>query len=194
MCSMNANKKKWRPVLASIDSSFYSTQAATTMAKRPTSERDAPKTGHEAGPASLHTQNPREEIQANRDPSAPDVQESLLTRVVLTPLRCVSFLLSLLLVDTRNHERLRPGAAATGNRFGRLRGPWVRKEGEAWVWRARRRKIMRAEMGQAFEVRKWVMVGLVVAGVVIVAAGGLVVRWVGGKVGAWLSGWEMSRT
>ena len=53
---------------------------------------------------------------------------------------------------------------------------------------------MRAEMGQAFEVRKWVMVGLVVAGVVIVAAGGLVVRWVGGKVGAWLSGWEMSRT
>ena len=38
-------------------------------------------------------------------------------------------------------------------------------------------------MGQAFEIRKWVLVALVLVGVGAMGAGVLVVKWVWGRVG-----------
>ena len=187
-CAMTLDNKKWRPTLNTIDSSFYGHAKAASTAATPTMTAfEAPTTGAEAVAPSAETQKSHGEMTANRPSSAPETQDPLLTRLFLTPLLCISFLLSLLLVDSRNHERESDHSASsrTSYIFGL---PWVRKEGETWVWRSRRRKIVRAEMGQAFEVRKWVLGGLVVGGVVAVGAGLLLMRWVWGRVGSYTLG------
>lgn len=154
-----------------------------------TGTEKAPKTEEGSEPRSLKM--PRGEVRADRDPAAPGIQDSLLTRLFLTPLLCVSFLLSLLLVDTRNHERSHRDSSATGNIGARPRLPWLQKEGDAWVWTSRKRKIMRAEMGQAFEVRRWIMVALVLFGVMTMGAGVLVMQWVWGRVGCYAQSWRL---
>lgn len=54
------------------------------------------------------------------------------------------------------------------------------KESEKWYWRTKQKKMMRAEMEDAFRIRKWVVGFLIVGGV-----GGLWMSWI---VLGWLSG------
>ncbi|MCJ1299303.1 hypothetical protein MMC08_002095 [Hypocenomyce scalaris] len=181
---MRRDKDMWSPKLPSIDSTFHNTANGTNPTRQgpPMTSTDSTKTTS----ASPHPLPPdfHPEIKANRDPDAPDIQDSLLTRLVLTPLLCISFLLSLLLVDNRNHERSHPHAAPPRDTpLGKLSAPWVRTDGDTWVWQVKKRKLARTEMGQAFEIRKWVLVALVLVGVGAMGAGVLVVKWVWGRVG-----------
>jgi len=53
------------------------------------------------------------------------------------------------------------------------------KEKEPWHWHTKQRKMMRAEVEDAFKVRKWV-VGLLIFGGAMGAVGAVgVVRWMG---------------
>ncbi|KAL9116527.1 MAG: hypothetical protein Q9187_006947 [Circinaria calcarea] len=73
--------------------------------------------------------------------------DSLLTRLFFNPLLFASFLFSLLLVDTRNHNSLNYTQG---------------KSEESWFWRAKHRKMARMEIGRALEMRKWVVMGMVI--------------------------------
>ncbi|KAJ5032535.1 uncharacterized protein L3040_009136 [Drepanopeziza brunnea f. sp. 'multigermtubi'] len=131
-------------------------------------------------------------------------KESAISRLLITPLAFLSFILSLALVDSRNHS-LRthshsPSRAPPTTLLGRVRfllhglifkevsgGPYSyvrspdarekekekgspgagdrgangkgRKKGkeEPWHWHTKQRKMMRAEMEDAFKLRKWLM-------------------------------------
>jgi hypothetical protein len=52
------------------------------------------------------------------------------------------------------------------------------KEGEPWHWHTKQRHMMKAEMEDAFRLRKWVVLVLLAAGVVAVFGVMAVVRWV----------------
>ncbi|MCJ1383882.1 hypothetical protein MMC17_006996 [Xylographa soralifera] len=95
--------------------------------------------------------------------------EPFIARYFTTPLFFASFLLSFLLVDTRNHSQTTSS-----------RKPPSARETEPWFWRARHRKLARLEIGQALEMRRLVL------GVVLLVLGvGLVGAW---WVGRWVLG------
>ncbi|OBT69871.1 hypothetical protein VE03_00471 [Pseudogymnoascus sp. 23342-1-I1] len=142
-----------------------------------------------------------------RRPASPPKQEereSPLTRLVIAPLTFLSFLLSLFLIDTYSTSSRRRDRAPTppsvkdaliallwrpkpGSPYayvgggGKSGGGGKGGEREEWVWHTKQRKMLRMEVVDAFELRRWVVVAL---GVVVVVLGGA-----GWWVGRWVWGW-----
>ncbi|KFY13026.1 hypothetical protein V491_06553, partial [Pseudogymnoascus sp. VKM F-3775] len=131
--------------------------------------------------------------------SSPQQQESSLSRLVIAPLTFLSFLLSLFLIDTystssrrRDHARhqaggwlstllWRPKAESPYAYVGSPGKGGTEGESEEWVWHTKQRKMLRMEIVDAFELRRWVMAAL---GVMVVVLGGA-----GWWVGWWIWGW-----
>ncbi|MCJ1393705.1 hypothetical protein MMC18_006581 [Xylographa bjoerkii] len=113
-----------------------------------------------AAPSALRASRP-----SPSPPSALEAPESFLARYLTTPLFFASFLVSFLLVDTRNHRR-------TGSSDRDAARP-----AEPWFWRAKHRKLARLEIGQALERRRLVLVGLLVVLGVGCLGTWWVVRW-----------------
>lgn len=135
--------------------------------------------------------------------------------MILTPLTFISFLLSLALIDTRNHilrtrqhthppsgpptpdtfyNRLKlflhniifkPVDSSPYSYIGKVEGEGNR-EGEKWFWHTKQRKLMKAEMDDAFRLRNSVA-AVLVAGMIMVCMAVLgVVRWTWGVVTGWI--------
>jgi len=51
------------------------------------------------------------------------------------------------------------------------------KEKEPWHWHTKQRHLMKAEMDDAFRVRKWVAVFMLLLGLGIAVGGAVLVRW-----------------
>ncbi|KAE8448372.1 hypothetical protein EG329_009616 [Mollisiaceae sp. DMI_Dod_QoI] len=51
------------------------------------------------------------------------------------------------------------------------------KEKEPWHWHTKQRHLMKAEMDDAFRVRKWVVVFMVLLGLATAVGGAVLVRW-----------------
>ncbi|KAN0122864.1 hypothetical protein V8E51_001190 [Hyaloscypha variabilis] len=168
-----------------------------------------------ASPAPSPARSPASTFRSPLPPEAP--KESAVSRLLIAPLTFISFLLSLALIDSRNHS-LRthshsPSRPAPTTAFGRTKallhsmvwkpvqgspysyikspnsksvkegeregkGGVKRKEDEPWHWHTKQRHMMKAEMDDAFRVRKWVVVFLLAVGVVAVFGAVGLVRWV----------------
>ncbi|PVH85813.1 hypothetical protein DL98DRAFT_511348 [Cadophora sp. DSE1049] len=184
---------------------------------------------------------PRSPIPQIRSPPPPEApKESAVSRLLITPITFLSFLLSLALIDSHNH-RLRtkthshsPSRSQPTTLLGRLRsflhslvwkevdqGPYAyvkspnldpnvgdgarersasgsrsprrsgererereKEKDEPWHWHTKQRKMMRAEVEDAFKVRKWVVVFLVLAAV---GGVGLLVMMGWWMLGVWRS-------
>ncbi|PMD19629.1 hypothetical protein NA56DRAFT_646954 [Hyaloscypha hepaticicola] len=151
-----------------------------------------------------------------RSPLPPEApQESALSRLLIAPLTFISFLLSLALIDSRNHSlrthshspsRPPPSSylghiksflhsliykPAASSPYAYIKSPNKEKDGkgnggkvgkgkeeEPWHWHTKQRHMMKAEMEDAFRLRKWVVLVLLAAGVVAVFGLVAVVRWV----------------
>ncbi|CAL3962332.1 unnamed protein product [Diplocarpon coronariae] len=161
---------------------------------------------------------------ANRFPAFLPLEtpkESAISRLVITPLVFLSFLLSLALIDSHNHNLRHshsPSHAQPTTVLGHIRqlihsliftevkdrGPYAyvkspasremeqerdassssgRANEEPWHWHTKQGKMMRAEMEDAFKLRKWVVIALV--GVLFngVMAVWMLGRWVIGAFG-----------
>ncbi|KAK0119240.1 hypothetical protein ONS95_008094 [Cadophora gregata] len=180
---------------------------------------------------------PRSPIPQIRSPLPPEApKESAISRLLITPITFVSFLLSLALIDSQNHRlrtkthshspsRTQPTTllghirdslhglvykevdqgpyayvrspnlivnareglrerSASGSRSPRRSGEREREKAEPWHWHTKQRKMMRAEVEDAFKVRKWVVVFLVL--VAVFGVGSLVM------MGWWLLGFSRS--
>ncbi|TEY39698.1 hypothetical protein BOTCAL_0453g00020 [Botryotinia calthae] len=135
-------------------------------------------------------------------PEAP--KESAVVRLIIAPITFVSFLISLLIIDSRNsylrvHQHSEPRTYP--NTFiGRIQEflhrliykpqPYAyikspsrgqnaegieRKGEEPWHWNTKQKKMMKMEVSDAFKFRQWVLVGMAV-----VATGiGLLVLYLG---------------
>ncbi|TVY14917.1 hypothetical protein LARI1_G008502 [Lachnellula arida] len=159
---------------------------------------------------SSRPQSPSKGIRA--PPSAEAPKESAISRLLIAPLTFVSFLLTLALIDSRNHALRTHTHNPPSAPFARIKallhslifkrvpepspysyvtspdaksesgsGSGVRHvEGkeEPWHWHTKQRKMMKAEMDDAFRMRGSVMVVLVLVGVGIAVAVGVVGRWV----------------
>ncbi|PMD62185.1 uncharacterized protein K444DRAFT_610295 [Hyaloscypha bicolor E] len=142
-------------------------------------------------------------------PEAP--KEGAVSRLLIAPLTFISFLLSLALIDSRNHSlrthshshsRLPPSTvfghvkeflhslvyqSMPSSPYSYIKSPnsqsSLSKEGkekeEPWHWHTKQRHMMKAEMDDAFRVRKWVVVFLVACAVLAVFGVVGVLRWVG---------------
>lgn len=101
-------------------------------------------------PPTMHLSPPIPSKSSNppNPSSAPEPPESFVTRYFTTPLFFASFLLSFLLVDNRNHSH------ATSSRKHESSGA------EPWFWRAKHRKLARLEIGEALEMRRLVVLGM----------------------------------
>ncbi|KAH7417365.1 hypothetical protein BKA64DRAFT_298917 [Cadophora sp. MPI-SDFR-AT-0126] len=172
-------------------------------------------------------------------PEAP--KESAVSRLLITPITFLSFILSLALIDSHNHHlrtkthshspsrsqpttllgRIRTSLhgliwkevdqgpyayvrspnldpnvgqgsrerSASGSRSPRRRsGDGVREKekDEPWHWHTKQRKMMRAEVEDAFKVRKWVVVFLVLVAFTGLGLLGTMGWWM---LGVWTS-WE----
>lgn len=134
-------------------------------------------------------------------------------QLLIAPLTFLSFLLSLALIDSRNHSLRthvhKPPRAPPSTLLGRAhdvvhallfrqldaaKGPYevvgsspgagrgMGKQ-EPWHWHTKQKKLMRAELEDAFKLRKWVVV-CVLMGLAVGVAGVVVVGgWVGGVLG-----------
>ncbi|TVY52800.1 hypothetical protein LCER1_G006473 [Lachnellula cervina] len=141
-------------------------------------------------------------------PSAEAPKESAISRLLIAPLTFVSFLLTLALIDSRNHalrtHTHKPPSAPFArikslfhslifkrvpepSPYSYVRSPDAKSESgvehvqgneEPWHWHTKQRKMMKAEMDDAFRMRKSVMVFLVLVGVGIAVAVGVIGRWV----------------
>ncbi|PSS12802.1 hypothetical protein M430DRAFT_43642 [Amorphotheca resinae ATCC 22711] len=146
-------------------------------------------------------------------PPPPPQEESVIDRLLIAPLTFISFLLSLALIDSRNHNLRYQHTPAAATFLGRISGfihnlvykpipdsspyaylnsPAARdaKEGgraratsgetdreeESWHWHSKQRQQMKAEISDAFRVRKWVLYALVG-----IAASAVVGAWVMAK-------------
>ncbi|TVY85693.1 hypothetical protein LAWI1_G008567, partial [Lachnellula willkommii] len=155
---------------------------------------------------SSRPQSPSNGIRA--PPSAEAPKESAISRLLIAPLTFVSFLLTLALIDSRNHALRTHTHNPLSAPFARIKAllhslifkrvpepspySYVRSpdaksgvghvEGkeEPWHWHTKQRKMMKAEMDDAFRMRGSVMVVLVLVGVGIAVAVGVVGRWVCG--------------
>lgn len=56
-------------------------------------------------------------------------------------------------------------------------------EGREWVWHTKQRKMLRMEVVDAFELRRWVVVGLGVLAVVLGVGWWWIGRWAWGRWG-----------
>ncbi|KAE9381119.1 hypothetical protein N431DRAFT_476023 [Stipitochalara longipes BDJ] len=173
-----------------------------------------------ASPATSPARSPASTFRSPRfrsplPPEAP--KESAVSRLLIAPLTFVSFLLSLALIDSRNHS-LRthshspsrpapttlfghvkafihsviwkpapgspysyiksPNSKLTNGREKEGKGGVKGKEDEPWHWHTKQRHMMKAEMDDAFRVRKWVVVFLLAAGVMAFFGALGFVRWV----------------
>ncbi|TGO52731.1 hypothetical protein BCON_0136g00270 [Botryotinia convoluta] len=133
-------------------------------------------------------------------PEAP--KESAVVRLIIAPITFISFLISLLIIDSRNsylriHQHSEPRTYPI-TFIGRIQEflhklmfkpqPYAyikspsrgqnaegikRKEEEPWHWNTKQKKMMKMEVSDAFKFRQWVLVGMAV-----VAAGiGLLVLY-----------------
>ncbi|MCJ1258370.1 hypothetical protein MMC24_006203 [Lignoscripta atroalba] len=146
--------------------------------------------------ASAHS--PRSSTSPSPSPSSRDSPDSLLSRLVFTPLLFISFLLSLLLIDNRNHNSVTrhhsPPNESPASILGWIFGlRWKNRDNnkghqEAWFWRAKHRRMARMEFSEAFEIRKLVLVGLVLGAVVSCMVGMWLARWVLRGMAGWLRG------
>jgi hypothetical protein len=147
---------------------------------------DAPNGAQPAIKPTLTHATPPANGDGDDDDNASD---PLLTRLILNPLSFLSFLIALLFIDSRaGHAaatQARPApqpraasqpaaSAAPHPGAGALHRSWSSPEPgtappAAWVWRARRQRIARWEVGRALELRG-VVAGLVVAGLAAVLA------------------------
>ncbi|MCJ1309961.1 hypothetical protein MMC25_003622 [Agyrium rufum] len=148
--------------------------------------------------------------EATSTTKAPSSDESLITRLVLNPIFFVSFILSFILVDSRNFARSHTHRSSsspkstspsrTSSSAGQSQRPaysrWFSStsstntvsasgqkqdgrsrlgNGEPNYWKSKQRRLARMEIGDALEMRKYVVVGLFLA-LVCVFVGGF---WVG---------------
>ncbi|TVY42554.1 hypothetical protein LSUB1_G001208 [Lachnellula subtilissima] len=158
---------------------------------------------------SSRPQSPPNGMRAPPSPEAP--KESAISRLLIAPLTFISFLLSLALIDSRNHAlRTHTHNNAPPPPFARIkalfhslifkrvadpspysyvRSPDLKSESrdgngnvegkeEPWHWHTKQRKMMKAEMDDAFRMRKSVMVFLMLVGVGIAVAVGVIGRWI----------------
>jgi len=51
-------------------------------------------------------------------------------------------------------------------------------QGEKWYWRTKQKKMMRAEVADAFKIRKWVVGFLVLSGTGVLFVGWMVTGWI----------------
>ncbi|KAF7906795.1 hypothetical protein EAF00_001073 [Botryotinia globosa] len=122
-------------------------------------------------------------------PEAP--KESAVVRLIIAPITFISFLISLLIIDSRNsylriHQHSEPRTYP--NTFiGRIQEflhklifkpqPYAyikspsrgqnaegikRKEEEPWHWNTKQKKMMKVEVSDAFRFRQWVLIGMAV--------------------------------
>ncbi|TVY37696.1 hypothetical protein LOCC1_G007257 [Lachnellula occidentalis] len=157
---------------------------------------------------SSRPQSPSNGIRA--PPSAEAPKESAISRLLIAPLTFISFLLTLALIDARNHAlRTHSHTKAPSAPLARLksllhtlifkrvpeaspysyvRSPDAKSESgvgngnvqskeEPWHWHTKQRKMMKAEMDEAFRMRESVMIFLVLMGVGIAVAVGAFGRW-----------------
>ncbi len=123
------------------------------------------------------------------DPSSSDPPKSLMTRFIFTPIRMISFLISLALIGRRNQSyRVQQQTYTDPSIFSRMKqalfslwqdaepypatqttgvGPGDdrskrRREEDLWTLKKKHRKMMRMEIKDALEMRKRVVVGLLV--------------------------------
>ncbi|KAF7894622.1 uncharacterized protein EAF01_010072 [Botrytis porri] len=138
-------------------------------------------------------------------------KESAVVRFIIAPITFISFLISLLIIDSRNsylrihqHSETRkysntfigriqeflhrliykpqPYAYIKSPSQGQNAGGIKRKEEEPWHWNTKQKKMIKMEVSDAFKLRQWVLVGMAV-----VATGvGLVVLYLGN----WI--WQIS--
>ncbi|KUJ22697.1 uncharacterized protein LY89DRAFT_680814 [Mollisia scopiformis] len=161
-------------------------------------------------------------------PLAEAPKESAVVRLFITPITFISFLLSLALVDSRNHH-LRthshsPNRPAPTTIFGRLKlflhslvfksvpespyayvkspdarersrsgqrngsGTEKEREKEPWHWHTKQRHLMKAEMDDAFKVRKWVVIFMALMGLGLAIGGAVFVRWCLWGLSNWRAG------
>ncbi|PBP19570.1 hypothetical protein BUE80_DR009589 [Diplocarpon rosae] len=152
--------------------------------------------------------------QAFFPPEAP--KESVISRLVITPVAFLSFLLSLALIDSHNHNLRHSHSlsrAQPTTLLGQVRqllhslvftevgekGPYAyvkspgsremepekdansspdRAKEEPWHWHTKQRKMMRAEMEDAFKLRKWVVIALIIGIVSAAVVVWMLGRWV----------------
>ncbi|RDL40067.1 Uncharacterized protein BP5553_00046 [Venustampulla echinocandica] len=148
----------------------------------------------------------RTQLRSPRATEAP--KESVITRLLISPLIFISFLFSLALIDSRNYsfrQHSHPNSQdAPTTIFGRIKAflhpiffkrissPYVyvkspeakssgagngTREEEPWHWHTHQRKMMKAEMDDAFRLRRSVMlvlIGLLIGTILVLAT---VIRW-----------------
>ncbi|MCJ1401329.1 hypothetical protein MMC11_004541 [Xylographa trunciseda] len=113
-------------------------------------------------------------------PAPDEPPDSLLARYLTTPLFFASFLLSFLLVDNRNHTHAHPQSSPkTHSNHNNHNGAGAT---EPWFWRAKHRRLARLEIGQALEMRRLVVLGMVVGVGIACGAAWCVGWWVVGRV------------
>ncbi|TVY67362.1 hypothetical protein LSUE1_G009504, partial [Lachnellula suecica] len=128
---------------------------------------------------------PNSPSTALRSPPLPEApKESAISRLLIAPLTFLSFLLSLALIDSHNHSlrNTSPPPSRIHSFFHALifkpaspyayikspngQGNEKEREKEPWHWHTKQRKMMKAEMDDAFRIRGYVMVVLAVLGTV----------------------------
>ncbi|OBT77883.1 hypothetical protein VF21_03223 [Pseudogymnoascus sp. 05NY08] len=139
---------------------------------------------------------PTTKRRTSSPPRRQQENESSLSRLVIAPITFLSFLLSLFLIDSyttssrRRDRATRPARGWGGGvkealsallwkpkpgspyaYVGGSRGQGKGGEGEEWVWHTKQRKMLRMEVVDAFELRRWVVAALGVS-VVVLGGGG----------------------
>ncbi|RDW68558.1 hypothetical protein BP5796_09215 [Coleophoma crateriformis] len=131
--------------------------------------------------------------------SAP--KESVIARLLIAPLAFISFLISLSLIDSRNTSRRTSASSRapdsnsllarllfkpvppTTTTPGSPRSPSPRKEKPSdrdWEshYHTLQKKLMKMEVADAFEIRKWVLAAMLAAAAVLGVGAWVVLGWV----------------
>ncbi|KAL3417957.1 hypothetical protein PVAG01_10967 [Phlyctema vagabunda] len=135
-------------------------------------------------------------MASNPVPVVESPREGLIVRFLITPLTFISFLFSLALIDAHNSSvRSAPDQPRSllsrmiwkdsPEPYAYVRSPHP-KEGaspegkgtrEPWHWHSKQKKMMKMEVADAFEIRKWVLTAMLVLGGVLVVVSWIVFRW-----------------
>ena len=111
--------------------------------------------------------------------------DSLISHLMLNPLLFASFLLSLLWVDSRNYAATHTHDKRPSSMAKLLSRDKSRKDQQDkdWYWQAKQRKMAKMEIGDALDMRSW-MLGVCGMGLLVVLGGSwLVGRWAWGMFG-----------